>query len=377
MKDDIRILGIAPYRFLPAVNGGHKAIEQFYRNVGSITKTIVVSTNNNDETFATNYRLIKLFTNSIFRYGNVLYFSKIKALLKQFKITHVILEHPYLGWLGAWLKKNTGITLIIHTHNIEAIRFKTINKWWWKPLWYYEKWTYQQADRVCFITAEDKDYAVNTMHLPENKCLITTFGTELHEAPSLSSKQQAKRVLQEQHHISQTNQILLFNGSFSYEPNLEALYHLLNTINPLLINKQTTNYTIIICGINIPQDVLESNFPNVIITGFVEDMNAYLLAADLFVCPVVTGGGIKTKLVEALAYDATCISYQSSAAGIDKTVCNGKLFIAEDNNAGQFVKLIQQGLQADVHIKEEFYEMYGARHIAEHLLDTLQNAVPQ
>jgi hypothetical protein len=373
---NISILGIAPYRFLPAINGGHKGIEQLYRNIGEYTKTIVISTKSNSDEFVVNYRLIKLFSNSPLRYLNVFYFFKLKALIHEQQITHVIMEHPYMGWLGYLLKRNSNITFVVRSHNIEAVRFQTINKWWWKVLWYYEKWVYNIADKVYFVTTEDKEYALSHFHLSESKSYIKTYGTDLSRPPNISSKQKAKAALQLLHNIPASNKIILFNGGFSYKPNLEALYHLINIIYPLLNNNKVSNYTILICGMNIPEDILHISTDNIVIAGFVKDVNAYFLGADIFVCPITAGGGIKTKLVEALAYDDTCISYSNSAIGIDIEVCNGKLLIAEDNNAKQFATLIQEALKMDVHITDKFYNTYSARSAGLNLLKTLQDSLP-
>src|SRR5439155_11603316 len=102
----------------------------------------------------------------------------------------------------------------------------------------------------------------------------------------------------------------------------------------------------------IPEAIVRSSNENVVIAGFVEDVNTYFLGADIFVCPITTGGGVKTKLIEALAYDDTCVSYSNSALGIDDKVCNGKLLIAEDNNAEQLATLIQHALHMNIHIND-------------------------
>ncbi len=50
------------------------------------------------------------------------------------------------------LKWFTGVKLIVHSHNIEGLRWKTLGKWWWKGLWIYEKWVHRQADLQLFQT---------------------------------------------------------------------------------------------------------------------------------------------------------------------------------------------------------------------------------
>jgi glycosyltransferase involved in cell wall biosynthesis len=101
---------------------------------------------------------------------------------------------------------------------------------------------------------------------------------------------------------------LLFNGAFEYIPNRNALDYLLNQINPILLDNASFKYKLLICGRNMPAHVASKSFPNVIIAGFVENIDEYFDATDVFVNPTKTGGGIKTKLVEAIAHNCNAVS---------------------------------------------------------------------
>ena len=70
----------------------------------------------------------------------------------------MIIEHPYYGWLGLLVKRFCKVKLIIHSHNIEAERFKTTGRWWWKILWHYEKNVHKSADFTFCITENDRQY---------------------------------------------------------------------------------------------------------------------------------------------------------------------------------------------------------------------------
>ncbi len=79
---------------------------------------------------------------------------------------------------------------------------------------------------------------------------------------------------------------------------------------------------------------------NIIFAGFVPDIETYFKAADIFLNPVQSGGGIKTKMVEAIAYGTTVIATKTGAAGIDVSVCGNKLIIIPDNDWDGFSKAI-------------------------------------
>ncbi len=370
---------IAPYCFLPAQNGGHKAIEQLYKEVGFLTKTIVVSTNNNDATLAQHYKLIPLFSTHPLHYINVFYFFKIKAIIKQANITHVMIEHPYMGWLGFLLKRFCGVVWMVRSHNIEAVRFKTLGKGWWKMMWLYESWVHRNADMSFFIMNDDRQFAIEKYHVSQQKCEVVTYGIYQKQVPSPNEKKEAKTNLCQQYNVPFNNTILLFNGDLGYAPNRSAVETIVAGINPLLMQQTSFAYTLFICGKNLPELVqkqIKTKTENIIYTGFVNDVSHFYLAADVFINPVVTGGGIKTKLVEALAYNCNAVSTRSGAIGIEISVCNDKLLMVEDEDIKGFADSIQRASQINTNIGEAFYEKYNAENIAQHFLQTLHNSIP-
>jgi polysaccharide biosynthesis protein PslH len=141
----IKVLSIAPYRYLPVTTGGQKNIALFYKYFSTHVNLTAVTVKNNDTDKGT-YTILPLLSTSVFRYINLFYFFTLKRVIKQQEITHVMLEHPYYGWLGYLLKRFLKVKLIIRSHNIEGLRFKSLNKWWWRILWRYEKSVHVAAD---------------------------------------------------------------------------------------------------------------------------------------------------------------------------------------------------------------------------------------
>ncbi len=125
------------------------------------------------------------------------------------------------------------------------------------------------------------------------------------------------------HAIQETEKLLLFNGTLGYKPNLDALDTILEKINPLLLDATGFAYKIIICGNKLPSSyagLVDYQEKNIVYAGFVDDINLYFKGCDIFINPVIDGGGIKTKIVEALGYDLSVISTKSGAIGIPEEV---------------------------------------------------------
>jgi UDP-N-acetylglucosamine:LPS N-acetylglucosamine transferase len=368
------VLSIVPYNFLPPKMGGQKGIALFNQFIAKELHLICVTTKSNDENYATDYKVIKTLSNSPSRYCNIFLFFSIKKNIQKENITHIIIEHPYYGWLGILLKIFTNIKLVVHSHNIEALRFKSVNKWWWKILWHYEKFTYQNAHLNFFINQNDFEYAITNLGIKPNKAKVITYGFDLKEPPSKTEKIIAKQQICKQYNIDDKDTILFFNGTLNYPPNLNALDIILNEINPILLANNLFNYKIIVCGKNLPESYhhLESyKNKNVFFAGFVDDVTVYFKATDIFINPVIDGGGIKTKIVEALGFNVSLVTTESGAIGIPPEITGNKMKVIADNNWSEFAKAILN-MDSTTNIPESYFNHFYWGNIAKKAADAIE-----
>jgi polysaccharide biosynthesis protein PslH len=361
MDKAVNILSLVPYKFLPPDMGGQKGIAFFNRYLSRLVNLTCVTVKDNTEQASEAYPIKNILSNNPSHYINPFYFFTLRRIIREEKITHLIIEHPYYGWLGILLKWFCNIKLVVHSHNIEALRFKTMNKWWWGILWHYEKMTHKNADSNFFIQDNDRNYAIENFKLTTEKCTTITYGFELSAAPTFVDKQSARQEICKLHNIAASDIILLFNGTLGYKPNLDALDVILEKINPELFADDDFKYKIIVCGNKLPTGyncLVDYKEKNIIYAGFVNDINLYFKGADIFINPVIDGGGIKTKVVEALGYDLSVISTQSGAIGIPETITGNKMKIVADNDWGTFTTLIKTINPAEIISPSYFTHFY-------------------
>jgi|GWRWMinimDraft_6_1066014.scaffolds.fasta_scaffold07252_2 glycosyltransferase involved in cell wall biosynthesis len=342
MDKVIKVLSLVPYKFLPPDMGGQKGIAFFNRYLSKELNFQCISTAAN-ESASEDYRIHTILSNSKFRYINPFSFFTLRKIIRNENTTHCIIEHPYFGWLGILLKWFCHVKIIIHSHNIEALRFKSINKWWWGILWHYEKMVHRHADHNFFIHDADKAYAIENYKLDPLKCTTITYGFEYPSIPTALEHESAKEIICKTHGIADTDRIMLFNGTLSYQPNLLALDTILQTINPILLATAGFQYRIIICGSKLPQSYRELQAytdKNIVYAGFVDDINVYFKGCDILMNPVTDGGGIKTKLVEALGYNCAVVSTNSGANGISESLTNNKMLIVADGDWKTFAEAL-------------------------------------
>ncbi len=353
----MNIISLVSYPFLPARSGGQKGIALFYKYFSRYHAVTIVTTEKNDPSFADGYEALNILSNASFRYINPFIFFKIRKLIREKKASHLILEHPYFGWLGFLLKTFCGIKLVVHSHNMEGNRWKSLGKWWWRILWAYEKFTHRIADFNFFIQDEDRRYAIQAFGLDSDRCITVSFGTEISGPPSKESRVKSTSDIRQHLKIAADTHLLLFNGAFAYSPNRDALEHLLNNVNPIL-QTRGFSYIILICGLNIPEEILQKEFPSVRFLGFVENLDLYLKGCVTFLNTVTSGGGIKTKLVEALAFDLNVVSTQNGAVGVDPVLCDDKLIVCPDTDWNLFADAVISSVDIDKVMPAVFYDYF-------------------
>jgi len=371
-----KVLAIAPYRFLPACSGGHRYIEGMYQALSLHTQLTVVSTADNTIDGQCTYRILPLLSNSFFRYADLTLRGTIGDLVRRNQYDLFVWEHPYFAWLANLIKKDTGTPYLLRTHNIEYQRFRSLHKFWWPLLEPYEKWGFQQADFISFISDNDKNFATTAWHIEPSRCMEIPYGIQHDKIPA--NKAQARQLIRERYGIAQNEQVLLFNGPLNYAPNREALESIIECMEPPL-RDQVGAYKIIICGGPAPkgwkyQKRIQNN--PYIEAGFVDDINNHVMAADLLLNPVQKGGGIKTKIIESISLGTPVLTTPSGAMGIDNKITGNYMHVLQERAWDQWALKIASLLHNPSFQEESlaaFFDHYNWAKIIERVLKRLPN----
>ena len=96
---------------------------------------------------------------------------------------------------------------------------------------------------------------------------------------------------------------ILFLASYQYRRvNVEAALWFYREVFPI-VRARVTDATFIIAGHGPPDELtrLAQSDPHVLVPGFVADLDRCYKEASVFVAPILTGGGIIVKILDALA----------------------------------------------------------------------------
>jgi polysaccharide biosynthesis protein PslH len=107
---------------------------------------------------------------------------------------------------------------------------------------------------------------------------------------------------------------VLFVGSFSHAPNVEAARRLVEVIHPL-VRARYPDATLTIVGADPPPDL--SRGVGVRITGRVPDVRPYVERAAVVVAPLAFGAGVRIKVLDALARGKALVATNRAIAGLE------------------------------------------------------------
>lgn len=362
-----KVLSLVWFKIYPPQFGGQKGIALFNKYLADHFSVDCLCSHNNEVVADAGCRIIPELPVSKTQFFNPFAWRKILKQLTRENYSFVILEQPYYGLLALWLKRKT--KLVVHTHNIEWQRFKSLRKKSWPLLFLYERFCLRKADLVIFKTEEEKEFAAREFTLKEANCYVLPYGIE--DARPYNRKE-GRKFLLEKYGVKEEEKIMLFAGTLDYQPNADAVEKIYSQIEPLLRQKLQT-FKILICGRNkFPAFAYLKEFKNdnIIQAGFVENIAPYFTGADVFINPVQNIHGVQTKLFDALNYNLNVVCFEAAAKELPSYL-GKKVFVSGDNDFGSFVDNIVQSLKHNFDTPEEFYTDYSWNNIVKNFVSHL------
>lgn len=108
---------------------------------------------------------------------------------------------------------------------------------------------------------------------------------------------------------------LMFLGNFQHKPNVEAIELLAKRIIPKLVSVKD-DLRLYVYGSNLPDSLLQLQTDNLRFIGYVPDLKSAFDRHRLFVAPLMSGAGIKGKVIEAMSFGVPVVLTEIAAEGI-------------------------------------------------------------
>lgn len=138
----------------------------------------------------------------------------------------------------------------------------------------------------------------------------------------------------EKKYIKEKNNAIVFTGKMDYEPNVQAMKWFCNNVFPQ-IKLDIPDAKLYIVGKNPSKYINSLADESIIVTGAVNSVENYLKLANIVVIPLLSGGGVKIKLMEALQYRNIVVT---TNIGIEGTKFKHGEHLLSTNNASEFAE---------------------------------------
>jgi glycosyltransferase involved in cell wall biosynthesis len=159
----------------------------------------------------------------------------------------------------------------------------------WKPF-----------DRVQVFTPRDAALLRSVAPAFSDRVRVNPFGIDLPPAPDPAREDPES---------------VVFVGSFNHAPNVDAAAWLAREIMPHVIARRPS-VRLWLVGEDPPPSILRLAGPHLVVTGRVRDVAALLATAAVVVAPVRIGGGMRRKVLEALALGRAVVTTELGTEGL-------------------------------------------------------------
>lgn len=250
---------------------------------------------------------------------------KLEVLLSQERFDVVILESVFVGNYIETIRKNSQARILLRVHNIEYLIWKRLSKQTKNPLkktaYHYlakslkrfELSLFNKVDGYMPITKVD--YCFFKEKYPTLPGTVIPFGIDL-------------STYHHHHHQIDKNHIVFFHiGSMNWQPNIEGMNWFFDNVWV----KAVENYPQISLALagKRNQEIFENkNYNNVQIFDFVENAQQFINAHDIMIVPLLSGSGMRVKIIEGMALGKPIITTTIGAEGIEITN-RENIFIAD------------------------------------------------
>jgi len=109
--------------------------------------------------------------------------------------------------------------------------------------------------------------------------------------------------------------VVLFVGAFDRPENSDGALWFLDAVWPAVV-RACPGAKVLMVGANPPPALSAKAAPGVDVTGFVSDLDPLYRSAAVVVCPMLSGGGLKFKVPQAMLYGMPVVATSVAADGI-------------------------------------------------------------
>ncbi|MDZ7742033.1 MAG: glycosyltransferase family 4 protein [Bacteroidota bacterium] len=257
---------------------------------------------------------LNLFTKKSYhvqRFVSKSFAEKLKQILQADEYDIVQFETLFITPYMEMIRKYSTARIVLRAHNIEHLIWERIARQTKNPfkkfylnhlartLKNYELSSLKKFDGIASITACDKVFFETHTNTPVTDI---SFGVDLQKFPEPREEFEFPSLF----HI----------GAMNWIPNIEGIKWFLDNAWDE-IHREFPDLKFYLAGREMPEWLYKTNYPNLVVLGEVEDAWEFIQSKGIMLVPLLSGSGIRIKIIEGMALGKAIISTRIGAEGIN------------------------------------------------------------
>lgn len=246
------------------------------------------------------------------RYCSDAFARKLKEILEQDKYDVVHVESIFLTPYVPLIRRYSSAKVLLRAHNVEHLIWKRVaqstslgfKRWYLKHLSLtlraYELEHINDYDGVVCITRDDAEYfKANGCRKPITHI---PFGIEPEEVVDVEPEDGS----------------LFHIGAMDWLPNQESIAWLIDEVWPV-VHREVPQAHLYLAGRKMPSRWMKAKIEGVTVVGEVPDAMRFIAGKLINVVPLLSGSGIRVKIIEAMSVGKAVVTTSVGAQGIEYT----------------------------------------------------------
>ena len=253
--------------------------------------------------------------------------------------------HVEGGFLGSLVPAPLAVPNVLSLHDSWTLRCREMVKCsqtlqerlYYRTLEYHERrhqrLLYPRFDRCVVVANPDLREVRSTV--PDARVELIPYGTDSDYFHPLGQPKEPHT--------------LVFHSHLGYAPNIEAALEFATEIFPL-VRREIPDALFHLVGANPTPKITElATRPGIRISANLPDLRPALSAAQVYVCAIRHGTGLKSKMLEAMAMQLPIVGYPGAIVGLEGSHPDVHYLLAQDPRefAAHVVTLLRDTARAD------------------------------
>jgi len=238
--------------------------------------------------------------------------EKLTELLVSEAFDLVQMEGPYLSFYIPLIRKLSRARIVLRAHNIEH------------EIWQRKSRNEKRLiEKLYFMQLAGRIKRLEKKVIRQIDLLIPISGRDRKKLEQLGYSGRAITIptglnMDDYEYIPPViENSIFFIGSLDWMPNQEGISWFIDEVIPYLV-KTGTPFTFHVAGRNAPEELAEKlQHPQIVYHGEVEDARTFMQRYEVMAVPLITGSGIRIKIIEGMAMGKPVVTSAIGAEGIE------------------------------------------------------------